>query len=338
MYKIYTFRKGLVFLEYKDTNSMNKILIILSLLVCLTSCTEDTKTPPEIKAMSVDMKVRRFDQLFAAASKEDLAPLKAEFPYLFSKKFPDEYWAQRFTDTIQLEINEEIAKVFPDFESEKASIEDLFRHIKYYFPETTVPKIVTLTTEVDYRNKVVLADSLLLIGLDTYLGADHHFYVGIPKFQSKNFRKEQMPVDIAAAFAKTKANRLRQKDFLSEIIHEGKKLYLMQLLLSETPAHEILGYTPEELLFAQENEKNMWEFFVKNELLYSTDRKLLSRFINPAPFSKFYLSFDNETPGRVGRYIGHEIVKSYMDNNDVSLKVLLNQDATIIFANAKYKP
>ncbi|WP_035335973.1 gliding motility lipoprotein GldB [Dokdonia sp. PRO95] len=317
---------------------MNKMLIILSLLVFIAGCAEDTKTPPEIKAMSVDMEVRRFDQLFAAASKEDLAPLRAEFPYLFSKKFPDEYWAQRFTDTIQQEINEEIKKVFPDFDAEEASIENLFRHIKYYFPETTVPKIVTLTTEVDYRNKVVLADSLLLIGLDTYLGEDHHFYTGIPKFQSKNFRTEQMPVDIAAAFAKTKTNRLRQKDFLSEIIHEGKKLYLMQLLLSETPAHEILGYTLQELLFAQENEKNMWEFFVKNELLYSTDRKLLSRFVNPAPFSKFYLSFDNETPGRVGRYIGFEIVKSYMDKNDVSLKFLLNQDATTIFANAKYKP
>ena len=317
---------------------MNKMLIILSLLVIMTSCVEDTKTPPEIKAMSVDMEVRRFDQLFAAASKEGLAPLQAEFPYLFSKKFPDEYWAQRFTDTIQVEINQELAKVFPDFESEEASIEDLFRHIKYYFPETTIPKIVTLTTEVDYRNKVVLADSLLLIGLDTYLGADHHFYVGIPKFQSKNFRKAQMPVDIAAAFAKNKIGGLHQKEFLSEMIYEGKKLYLMQTLLSETPTYEILGYTPEELLFAQENEKNIWEFFVKNELLYSTDRKLLTRFIDPAPFSKFYLSFDNETPGRVGRYVGYEIVKSYMDNNDVSLKVLLNQDATIIFANAKYKP
>jgi len=303
-----------------------------------TSCDEDTKTLPEIKAISMDMEVKRFDQLFAASSQEDLTQLRAEFPYLFSKSFSDEYWAQRFTDSIQIEINEELAKVFPDFKNEEAAIEDLFRHIKYYFPEVTVPKIITLSTEVDYRNKVVLADSLLLVGLDTYLGADHHFYIGIPKFQSKNFRKEQIPVDIAYSFANINTRRPSQKDFLSEMIYEGKKLYLMQSLLTQTPTYEILSYTPEELLFAQENEKNMWEFFIKNELLYSTDRKLLTRFIDPAPFSKFYLSFDNETPGSVGRYIGYEIVKSYMDNNDVSLKVLLNQDTTIIFANAKYKP
>lgn len=325
-------------MNYKDTNSMNKMLVLLVMLGLVTGCAEISKEEAAIDAIELDMEVRRFDQLFAQSTINELDNLKGEFPYLFSKKYPDEYWAQRFKDTIQIEINEELAKAYPDFSQEEEQLENLFRHIVYYFPETTVPKVVTLASEVDYRNKVVLADSLLLIGLDTYLGTDHHFYIGIPKFQSKNFRKEQIAVDVAAAFANQKVSKPRTQDFLSEMIYEGKKLYLMKTLLGETPLQEVFGYTESELTFAQENEINIWEFFIKNELLYDTDKKLLSRFIDPAPFSKFYLSFDNETPGRIGRFIGYEIVASYMSKNDISLKALLNQDATTIFANAKYKP
>ncbi len=317
---------------------MNKMLVVLVMLVVVMSCAKVSKEEAAINAIAVDMQVQRFDQLFAKSSINDLEKLKNEFPYLFSKKYPDEYWEQRFRDTIQIEINEELAKAYPDFDQEEERLENLFRHIVYYFPETTVPKVVTLASEVDYRNKVVLADSLLLIGLDTYLGVDHHFYIGIPKFQAKNFRKEQIEVDVAEAFATQKTVRSRTQDFLSEMIYEGKKLYLMKRLLSNTPLEEVLGYTASELAFAKDNEVNIWEFFIKNELLYSTDKKLLSRFIDPAPFSKFYLSFDNETPGRLGRYIGYKIVSSYMTQNDISLKALLNQDATTIFANAKYKP
>jgi uncharacterized protein YjaZ len=65
---------------------------------------------------------------------------------------------------------------------------------------------------------------------------------------------------------------------------------------------------------------------------------LANRFINPAPFSKFYLEIDNESPGRVGAWIGWQIVRSYMKNNEVSLKQLLVMDATEIFNNSKYKP
>lgn len=317
---------------------MNKLLILFIALTTLLGCRQETETPSEISEILLQMKVQRFDQDFAQAQREDLPELKRKYPYLFSNRFPDEYWLQKFTDTIQKEINDEVAKAFPDLVEETDNIETLFKHIKYYFPTETTPKIITLTTDVDYRNKVILADSLLFIGLDTYLGANHHFYTGIPSFQSKNFRKDQMVIDIAAAFAKSKTPRPRQNDFLSEIIFEGKKLFLMQTLLTQEPEHEILGYTDEELLFAQENEKNIWEFFVKNELLYSTDRKLLSRFVNPAPFSKFYLAFDNETPGRIGRYIGYEIIKSYMNASDTPLKTMLIQDAETIFANAKYKP
>jgi len=71
---------------------------------------------------------------------------------------------------------------------------------------------------------------------------------------------------------------------------------LMWRTLSRKQKYEVLSYTADEYAFAEENEVNMWEYFVSNKILYNTDRKLRSRFIDPAPFSKFRLAFDNETP------------------------------------------
>jgi uncharacterized protein YjaZ len=72
--------------------------------------------------------------------------------------------------------------------------------------------------------------------------------------------------------------------------------------------------------------------------LYSTDNSLPSRFINPAPFTKFYLELDSESPGRLGQYIGWQIVRSFMEHNDVEFMDMLQMEATEIFNGAKFKP
>jgi uncharacterized protein YjaZ len=82
----------------------------------------------------------------------------------------------------------------------------------------------------------------------------------------------------------------------------------------------------------------MWQYFINDKLLFSSDSKLPNRFINLAPFSKFYLEIDNESPGRVGQWIGWQIVKSFMENNKISVQELIKMDAKVIFEKSKYKP
>jgi uncharacterized protein YjaZ len=91
-------------------------------------------------------------------------------------------------------------------------------------------------------------------------------------------------------------------------------------------------------MFMQESENQIWRYFVDQEMLYSTDQKLYSRFIADAPFSKFYLEIDRETPGGVGRYIGYRIVQSFMENNDINIDQMLALPADKILNQSGYKP
>ena len=63
------------------------------------------------------------------------------------------------------------------------------------------------------------------------------------------------------------------------------------------------------------------------------------RFLDPAPFSKFGLELDSESPGRLGRYIGWQIVRAYADKNKkAELIELLDLPADELFKIANYKP
>ena len=68
------------------------------------------------------------------------------------------------------------------------------------------------------------------------------------------------------------------------------------------------------------NEKEIWNFFVSKEMLYSTDPELIKRFISPAPFSKFYLNIDVDSPGQIGQWLGLQIVKAYQKKERKSIK------------------
>ena len=73
--------------------------------------------------------------------------------------------------------------------------------------------------------------------------------------------------------------------------------------------------------------------------LFKTDNDLIDRFIIPAPFSKFYLEIDNESPGKIGQWIGWQILRSFRKKNP-SFKIadILNLSSEELFKKANYKP
>lgn len=317
---------------------MPKFLLVIICAITLLGCESKSDLEREISKIPVDLSVIRFEQEFTAASPSDLPRLKSEFPMFFAPRISDSVWIARMQDPLQQEVTEEITKKYPDGSVIIDEVGPLLQHIKYYFPRTKTPTIVTLNNDVDYANSVIVADTLLLLSLDNFLGAKHHFYTEMTKFIAANLRPEQLAPSIAAQYANKYVAPPSRGEFLEEIIYQGKKLYLQDLWLPEIPDEEKIGYTKDQLNWAYANEAQMWRYFIEKELLFSTDPKLGPRFINPAPFSKFYLELDNESPGMVGRFIGWQIVRSFMENNDVTPQQLMVYDATALYNASKYKP
>ncbi len=312
--------------------------LFLAFILVLLGCKEIDKTEEAIAKIPIDLKISRFDREFAEASPSDIPQLKKQYPYLFPSQFPDSVWVAKLTDTLQVELFEQVDKTFGDFEIETEALESLFQHIKYYFPEFETPKVVTLTSDVRYEDRIILTDTLLLIGLDNYLGKDHYFYEGIQRYIATGLDKKFLASDVASAFSKKVISYPRNRAFLSRMVYYGKELYLKDKLLPNNTDAQKIGYSEEEMEWAMANEEQIWKYFVEQEVLYSTDSKLDRKFLDPAPFSKFGLELDNQSPGRLGRYIGWQIVRAFMEKSDVSLKQLFDMPADDILKQSNYKP
>ncbi|HMB63878.1 MAG TPA: gliding motility lipoprotein GldB [Eudoraea sp.] len=311
---------------------------LTSVLVLLVGCREQPEIPEEIAGITIDLKVLRFDREFAGAQPNDIPSLKEKYPYLFPEQYTDSVWEAKLKDTLQIELLREIGGKFGNFERETEDLELLFKHIKYYFPRLTVPTVVTLPTDVDYRNRVILADTLLLIGLDNYLGRDHRYYARFERYIAAGLDRKYIMDDVAGAVANKVLGYPGERSLLARMIYYGKHLFIKEKLLPLESDHIHLGYSEQEMEWAMANEEQIWRYLIERELLYSTDNKLDARFLDPAPFSKFGLELDNESPGKIGRYMGWQIVRAFMENNEISLVQLLTIPAEEIFKKSNYKP
>ena len=287
---------------------------------------------------SVDLNIERFDKLYASATVKTLPDLKNQYPFLFPKQFPDSIWYAKLSDPIFKELNVEVAKQFPDNKKFEDGLEMMVSRIKHYFPEEKTPRVITLVNEVLIDKKAFYTNDLILISLDTYLGKNHKFYEPFAEYQKANLETHQMLPDLVTNFAFRKIVPSQDKTLISEMIYFGKLHYLKDLLIPETPNYQKIGYTEMQEKFCIENESQMWSYLVNEKLLYDNNIKNYQRFIEDGPFTKFYLDIDRESPGRVGQWLGWQIVKSYMENNDVTLDQLLKTEPTVRFNKSKYKP
>lgn len=316
-----------------------RFFLVIPIIFYFIGCDDTNTKESEILMIPLEIKIDRFDKKFHLSQADDIQVLKTTYPYLFPKKFDESVWIKRQKDSLQLLLLENVEKKFTSMVLIEENLEYLFKHLKYYFPKTTIPRVIGLINNVDYQSKTIYADSLLLISLDTYLGEDHNLYEGIPQYVRQEMDINFLPSHVASKFAVSKIPPSNDRSFLSQMIYHGKQVYLKDWVLPRSSDAEKMLYTEQQIQWVIDNEAYMWQYIVEKQLLYNTDPSLSNRFIEPAPFSKFYLEIDNESPGRIGVWIGWQIIKSYMrEYPDTDINTLLNLPAEILFSKSNYKP
>ena len=317
---------------------MRNYFLFFFLLLFLNSCQKEVKNNIDTSFIEVDFMINRFEQDFYNYKGENLQALKKEYPLLLPQNTPDSVWIAKIKDNDEQELYKETQKLFSSFSDIELELKSLFQYITYYNPMFNPPDIITGLSNIDYDYRVIYNQRLVFISLDVYLGSNHPFYGDFPVYIKKNNIRERIIVDVANAIIDSQVSPLTNRSFLAKMIYEGKKLYLLDQYLPLKPDAIKIGYTKQKYDWAITNEEQVWKYFIENNLLYSTDTKLNKRFISNAPFSKFYLKEDSKSPGRMGQRIGWQIVRSFMEKNDVSLQTLLSMDEEEIFKKSKYKP
>ena len=317
---------------------MQKYISVILLLLLFNSCKNSNKNLIDVSHVKVDYTLDRFDIEFYTATTDNLKNVQQKFELFMPKNVNDSVWINKITNKDEQELFIETQKIYGDISFLESQLTQLFKHIKYYYPRFISPKVILLQSNIDYANRVIFTEDYLLISLDVYLGASHEFYADFPKYIKQNLTKNHIIIDVAKAIITKLYKKKGNRSFVSKMVNEGIKLYLLNAFLPNSKSANKLGYSEQKYNWAVDNEELIWKYFIENKLLFSTDTKLNKRFLEVAPFSKFYRSEDNLSPGMIGGWIGLQIVDSYMYFNDVSLQELTQTKTEEIYKKSKYKP
>lgn len=321
---------------------MKKIYLssIILMFFSLNSC---HKTSQKIKIETsdknrIEIKIKRFDKdLIQIDRNNSLSSVKEIY-----KKYPDflplytfnileidakdtikvsKLFLQFVSDTAFEKVNTKVLETFNDVTDIEKDLSDAFSIIHQTFPEITIPQIHFYVS--GFNRAVMMTDNILAVGTDFYLGEDYAPYKEFTyDYLLHNMRREMISIDITTAFLfKNFGFDAKQNRLIDNMLYRGKILYVASQIMSEKKTKDILGYSTSQMEWAEKNESEIWKALVGQKHLFSTDVQLIGKYINDAPFTA---PITQESPGRLGVYIGWKIVDSYMKNNkDVSLKNLI---------------
>jgi hypothetical protein len=231
-----------------------------------------------------------------------------------------------------------VNKIYPDTDTLKNELADVFRHLNYYFPEKKIPAIATMIS--GYNQWIIRVDTTIAIGLEMYLGSNNKFYkmLALPRYKTMFMNKENIVPDVTRELLISEfPYNMEKNDFLSEIIYIGKIMYLADAMLPEVEDSIKIRYSKDQMEYCQRNEFNVWSYFASQKLLYTTDQVEIMKFTSEGPFTS---ALSKESAPRIGYWIGWQIIRQYMKNNpDITVQELIaEKDAQKILAKSKYKP
>ncbi|MFV0531505.1 MAG: hypothetical protein ACK5MD_08700 [Flavobacteriales bacterium] len=317
---------------------MSRIGLLLSMLVVF-SCKKEAVFEVNTEAIQVNYTLKRFENDFF--SKKPLDSLRKIYPKLMPDQVPDSIFILDRKDSVLQKLAHDVALQYHDISDLEHDITALIKRVKYYYPKFDVKEVITLINNPNQNNKAIYADSLILIPLESYLGSNSDYYVRLDQYLKKNKNQRQIISDITESIA----NYIVPSDhldgrYINLLVYEGKKMLLKDAFLDKTPDSIKIGYTSKELDWVKANEFRMWNYYLEKEMLFKSDVDYKRRFMDEAPFSKFYTDNDLEIPARVGVWQGWQMMRHYLGKNpDKRLQDVMEEtDAEKLYYDSKYKP
>ncbi len=289
-----------------------KRLIFIWIAIIFAGCSGNSG--PDVSGIKVELEVVRFERELFAIDTTDV-PAALERLYLrypgfgpfFTEQIlgiPKDDRSDMATDAMRRFLRDYrgildlSGKRFDDLSDIREELLESMRHIRHYFPTYPVPeRLYTFIGPLDAYAEgrtggygdIIMQDGLGT-GLQLHLGADepiYHTREGLqlyPEYISRRFTPEMIAVNCTKNMIDDLFPGLPgDRNLLDIMIDKGKRMYLLDLFMPDTPDTLKTGYTSRQLEGAVENEALIWNFFLQNELLYISDPVRIRDFIGDGP-------------------------------------------------------
>jgi len=330
------------------------ILVYLLIINVLASCGRQG-LKVDISGIEENVKVERFDRELFSLDPETMDQKIADFYERFgdffdvfnvhvinigpaSQKYYPSYLSMFINDPENREVYEYVQGVFNDCSDMEEQLSEGFRHYLYYYPDSTVPRVVAYISR--FNQKMFTVGHFVGVGLDQYLGSDCKYYemLRTPEYQRYNNRPEKIASDLMHLWASSIYPYNDSVDnVLNKMIYNGLLNYFTEAMLPGQPDSLRLGFTAGQMKWCRNNERQMWTYLIEHKLLFSTDPLEIRKLTEEAPYTYYYT---NESPGGAANWQGLQIVREYVRRNPgIGLPELMAvRDYQLLLNGARYDP
>ncbi|MEL6123027.1 MAG: hypothetical protein AAFR14_04845 [Bacteroidota bacterium] len=330
--------------------------LLTSISILIISCKVDPEERLTPVSPSIEVNLVRYDHLLpeavSAGQSDILFRSYPEFSEVFLNQIvglgPDpEELIQFLQDSSIHNVSRSVEDMYADLSGVEPRLAQAIENYCRLFeiPLSQAPAVYTFIGGFSYQT-FVFSDAEgegVGVGLDMFLGEKFPYgridpmNPAFSAYVSRAFTSEHIPKKVIEVLVEDKLPPPEGTDFLSIILWGGKKLYLMDQILTFEPDSIIHEYTAAQMRWCRSNQPEMWSFFFEKELFYDTNFRSFSKLVSPAPTSP---GMPPEAPGRTGNYMGQQIINAYMLRYpETSIQQLIAlQDAQQILENSRYRP
>jgi hypothetical protein len=344
---------------------MKKFIVPAFVFFLASSCNQNRSAGPDVSGIKLNTPIDRFDRDFFSLDTLALQPslnaLQKKYPSLLpvflnnGLGLNDSTLVPGLSRFIRLNqfIQDSVNKVFPDTEELEKDFNKAFQHVKYYFPEYPLPRLIALVGPVDLLAQTsageltpdFMGPGFLAISLQFYLGKDfgmyrdEYFVANVaPEYRSRRFDKKYIVADAMKLVTDDLfPDKSRGMGLAVQMIEKGKQWWLLDKFLPAVPDSVKTGYTQNQLDWCRENEGMIWNQVITSEKnIFTNDPAAIQNYIGEAPFTQ---TMPPASPGNIGPWIGWQIVKKFEEKNEsLSITDIMKADAKKILEETKYKP
>jgi hypothetical protein len=331
---------------------MKQILLFFAAVSLLASCSRDPYSAKldKIYPVSLDRFYLSLDSARTSAADSILPELISRYPQwlplystgiiktgnVYAADFPQRL-KTFFSYPEYIPAIAEINRLYPADSSLEKKLSEAFSYYKHYFSNASIPQIYAYIG--GFNQSIVLAENIIGIGLDKYLGARSPFYAMLAIDQYKRDKMDPLHLvpDVIYAHIETEhPNSFAEKNLISEMLHQGRIMYALRHCFPSMTDAQLWGLSQEKYSWLLASERSIWEYLIDKRLLFDTDYLTIRRFTGEGPFTA---AFSKESPARAAVWIGYRIIAGYAKRENASMdQIFAATDLQDILNKSKYRP
>ncbi len=319
----------------------NKVLVFSFVIIGLLSCKNN---PLDIDSSKVVVSINYYnmDSVFVNATGSELQ----KWNEIYKSEINDAYEYELgmglrigvpedsvILQNIELFANDpgmakfekKISEKFPDLMSRHRIIISGFKNLKYHLPEAKIPTSIVYANTC-FQSSAFSTQNEIIMGLERYLGQDEPLVQELPRAIFYDWIKEGMDQkyferDALCSWIMSNVVDMSEGNLAQNMVNWGKILYFTEASFPDLDDEIIIRYSAEDLKWANENEFSLWDYLVKEKMLFRINETESINMLSPGPFT---VGLPEKGPDRLGQYLGWQMVRKYMEKNSITLKQLQN--------------